>query len=196
MFQPNGRLPQINSVGSATIDRASNAPSIRVGCNEYSNFPLGSALVLVTGTKRLFMPRSDENNLSLLDLFKPREVRWTLRALQTCIWSGPSELYELRGPIAERCKHRIRNADKTCYSIRVDGYSPQSLALFIATDVTESLILSGQFHSYRGILSGEGHGLKRLLYHFYNLQLEAGILSSEELDQTKASIQEGISAIG
>lgn len=134
--------------------------------------------------------------MHLLDWFKPREVRWTLRALDAAIWSGPSELHDPRNLIANVSKKRIRDTDKTCYSIRVDGHSPETLALLIATDVTETFLLSGRLHTYRGLLSGAGHGMKRQLLHLYALQVKAGSLSAEEHQQALRDLEEEISVLG
>lgn len=131
-----------------------------------------------------------------LDFLKPREVRWTLKELDDCLWSGPNSLYDLRTVIAEQCKRFIRFSDKTCYAIRVNGHTPRTLALVIAVNVTQDLLLSGDYHKYRGILSGSGHSLKQTLYHLMKLQLEVGAVTSDEVEQAKREIETEILAIG
>lgn len=134
--------------------------------------------------------------MNLLDWLKPREVRWTLEALDEAIWSGPNELYDPRSLIAQSSKKRIRNAEKTCYSIRVGGHTPETLALFIATDVVETFLFSGRLHTYRGILSGAGHAMKKQLLHLYALQKKAGSLSIEEYQQAISGMEAEIRTIG
>jgi len=131
-----------------------------------------------------------------LHLLKPREVRWTLKALDTAIWSSPGGLHDIREPISQRCRSQILDADRTCYSIRVDNHTPMSLAIMLAIDATEEILLSGNLHAYRGVLSGHGQAAKKLLNHLYSLQLGEGRISEAEIADRKIEISREIASVG
>lgn len=134
--------------------------------------------------------------MAIADFFKPREVKWTLRALDEALRDAPSQLHDHRHIIRSECRQLIRKADQTTYAIRVDGHTPMQLALFLATGVAKELLLSGQFHIYRGILSDGGHGLKRILRHLLNLQVDAEIISADDMREILDFVDQEVSEVG
>lgn len=71
-----------------------------------------------------------------------------------------------------------------------------SLAIMLAIDATEEILLSGNLHAYRGVLSGRGQAAKKLLNHLYSLQLGEGRISEAEIADRKIEISKEIASVG
>lgn len=85
-------------------------------------------------------------------------------------------------------------ADKTVYSIRIDGLKPEHLALVIITNVVSRHLASGTHHIYRGVLSAMGQDLLKVWNAAVKEMLERGFCSEaearEDLDWIKQQIKE------
>lgn len=88
------------------------------------------------------------------------------------------------------------DSEKTVYSIRQDGMHPEHLALVLITNIVGTLISSGQFHTYRGILSGNGNQLLVIWNEAIDRLVAGGYYSKDEETEDQNWIKRQIKSAG
>ena len=130
----------------------------------------------------------------LWKVFPPYEVRITLRAARRFINDGGALFTR---PIVEPAVTAlIRNAERTVYSIRIDGKKPDQLALMLITNVLWEHLRSGHYHIYRGAPSLQGAELMSLWNRTQTELIERGYSTKEEARSRTRQLQEQVKSVG
>jgi hypothetical protein len=74
-------------------------------------------------------------------------------------------------------------ADKTKYSIRVDGLKPQEIALIIIRNVAFHKLISGRYHSYRNTLNISGKDYLKLFNDAIAQSVNAGFTTEKDAQE-------------
>jgi hypothetical protein len=126
---------------------------------------------------------------------RPYEVTWATEAVQTFFRSGGW------GPEAKVIEDEVtalvkKQQEKTIYSIRVDQMKPDHLALMLITNALAGRLQSGQFHTYRGVLSMTGTELLNI-WDAAIKQLHAkGYYSDAKYEEDRTWIRNEIKSVG
>lgn len=89
----------------------------------------------------------------------------------------------------------VRHKD-VARKIGVENYTPDELALELLKNLVDSMITSGNHHTYRGLLSMSGNRLLQL-YEFITSELvRLRYMTQEEMERDKLSLLEDIKRVG
>jgi len=90
----------------------------------------------------------------------------------------------------------VKIAEKTVYSVRIDGLKPDRLALILITNVLGDHISSGRYHTYRGFLNMIGNDMLKVWHTAINTLREKGYYSESEAEDDRKWIREQIKNAG
>jgi len=121
----------------------------------------------------------------------PNEVKITCKEIE-------SEISEsLAAPIIKQEAIKLaKDKSKTGYSIKKEGLSPKVLAHILITNSIQALIISGQFHVYRGTLNAVGQSMVECWDYSVNQMQKLGRYSHEEAENDKKWLRDEIQKIG
>lgn len=127
-------------------------------------------------------------------LFPPYEVQITLRALEDFLSVTSAGISKALVRVA--VVRLIKDAERTVYSIRIDGRKPDQLALMLITNVVGAELSSGSHHVYRGTLSMVGDDLVKI-WHDAQRQLQScGYASEAEIKEDDEWLRRQIRSVG
>lgn len=135
----------------------------------------------------------EKSNKSLFDLFVSAEVRWVREEIRNffnqhnyfCSDSAMKEALSTAG-----------QADKTKYSIRVDGLKPQEIALIIIRNVAFHKLISGRYHTYRNTLSTSGKDYLKLFNDAIAQSVSAGFTTEKDAQEEREELLAFIKNLG
>ena len=124
----------------------------------------------------------------------PAEIQISLAELDLLGRQGNFlSAYELIHPLV---KEMITNEKRALITIAEYHISPRELTMLLVSNVTEDLLVSGKYHSYRGRLSMTGDELF-LIYHKVNDELlKTGFRSQEQYDENLDWLKVEIKSLG
>lgn len=134
-----------------------------------------------------------KSNKSIFDLFVSAEVRWVREEIRNffnhhsyfCSDSAMKEALSTAG-----------QADKTKYSIRVDGLKPQEIALIIIRNVAFHKLISGRFHTYRNTLSTSGKDYLKLFNDAIAQSVTTGFTTEKDAQEEREELLSFIKNLG
>lgn len=135
----------------------------------------------------------EKSNKSFFDLFVCAEVRWVKEEIRSffnhhnyfCSESAIKEALSVAG-----------QADKTKYSISVDGLKPQEIALIIIRNVAFHKLISGRYHSYRNTLNTSGKDYLKLFNDAIAQSVVAGFTTEKEAEEETEELTAFIKNLG
>ena len=135
--------------------------------------------------------------------FRPKEVSACIKAVedlrplftdtfakQNLLISADSVLSQLESRIISP------DARKLLLSSIEAGNSPRDVILYAIAQMAKSLLGSGQFHVYRGILNMEGTAIRAAFYIAIDELLKSGILNREQAAAERAEVEAAIKQAG
>ena len=128
----------------------------------------------------------------MFELFgTPKEVKDTCYEIESGVFDNIAA-----SAIKNAAIDLARDKEKTIYSIKEEGVSPAILAHILITNSIQELLLSGQYHVYRGILNAVGNAMVDCWDNSVD-QLEIlGRYSPQEAEDDKNWIRNEIKLIG
>ena len=126
--------------------------------------------------------------------FKPKEVKAALLALdmeeEKCNTNSAFKL------IKKDVSKLICDSEKTVISIKEEGFSPNTLVYLLMTNIISEHLVSGRYHTYRGVLSFVGQDLLKLWDYAVNGLHQLGYHDDIESDKDREWIREQIKNVG
>lgn len=110
-------------------------------------------------------------------LFPPFEVRVTCKNIATFLQADDGLCVDL---VKREAFKLARDIDKTMYSIRINHFKPDQLALILIFNVLVRNLEGGSYHVYRGKLGTQGHDMRRLWYKTAIELINRGYCTEEE----------------
>ena len=89
-----------------------------------------------------------------------------------------------------------KDADKTVYSIRINRFKPDQLALTLIFNVLVRNLEGGWYHVYRGRLGMEGHDMLRLWHKTAKEMINRGYSTEEEYAIDVEGLNKEIRSVG
>ncbi len=138
--------------------------------------------------------------MGLLDrFFRRKEVTDCLTALELI---GPlfarDDPYASSDLVLKRVKELILSSDSQgaiVESIK-NGSSPHEVVLYAIVKNSQAFLSSGQFHVYRGVLNGQGHGIKAVFGIALDELVKSGFTNSKDADEHRTELAEDIKQMG
>ena len=126
-------------------------------------------------------------------LFPPYEVKLTIEEVKAILdqSAGPSKSI-LESAVVSIAK----DAEKTIYSVRIDGIKPDELALLLITNVIGRHLSSGQHHTYRGVLNMTGKDMLRVWHTAQKAMLERKFVTESEVEKDNHWVMEQVKSVG
>ena len=126
-------------------------------------------------------------------LFPPYEVKLTIEEVKAILdqSAGPSKSI-LESEVVSIAK----DAEKTIYSVRIDGIKPDELALLLITNVIGRHLSSGQHHTYRGGLNMTGKDMQRVWHTEQKAMLERKFVTESEVEKDNHWVMEQVKSVG
>lgn len=81
-------------------------------------------------------------------------------------------------------------------SVAEAGNPPRDVVLFAITEISSSLLSSGQYHVYRGVLSMEGAGIRSTVGIAIGELVKSGFADEEEAKERRAQLTTAIKEVG
>ena len=126
-------------------------------------------------------------------ILPPLEVKLTIEEINSFLLAHAN----LAKSIVEKdATVLVKDAEKTIYSVRIEGMKPKHLALLLITNVTGKHLSMGNFHSYRGVLNTIGHEMLNLFSKALQVMLEHGYQTIEEAEKDMQWIRRQIANAG
>lgn len=128
----------------------------------------------------------------LWKILPPYEVRLTIEEIEAFFSEG------------EMCKDIVKpkaialakDAERTVYSIRIDGMKPDQLALTLISNVLGAELQSGSHHVYRGVLSTVGNDMKAAWHAVQRELQQRGYCNEDEVREDNEWLQRQIKKAG
>ena len=128
------------------------------------------------------------------NFFRPKEVKDVLAAINAAeMEEGAEGLRHIKRFVVQEV---VEDAAKTKFSIKNDGLSARTLTFLLITNVLSRHLTSGQYHIYRGILSGVGHELLELWNYAVRQQQRSGHYSEEDAKKDLKWMKDQIEKVG
>lgn len=124
-------------------------------------------------------------------LLPPPEVRTTRARIREFL-RRVSLTYPLPAELRRRALGVTRDAAYILELIRVGQRPPDQIALLFVSSTAISLLMSGRYHLYRGILSGEGHALVSVFTRCMSELQQRGYQTEEQTHEALHRIREEI----
>ncbi len=110
-------------------------------------------------------------------LFPPYEVKVTCQDINTLLKTDDGLCIDI---VRRDALMLAKDADKTVYSIRINGLKPDQLALTLIFNVLVRNLEGGWYHVYRGTLGMEGCDMLRLWHKTAKEMIKRGYSTEEE----------------
>ena len=86
----------------------------------------------------------------------------------------------------------IKDTERTESSINTDGVSPRTLVFLLITNVLDEVLSSGQYHVYRGTLSGLGVSLKKVFTYSNSKMVSLGFQTEADAKEDNKQLDDKI----
>ncbi|MBR9874747.1 MAG: hypothetical protein GYB23_10805 [Vibrionaceae bacterium] len=126
-------------------------------------------------------------------IFPPYEVKVTLESVDALLNRFSNSCTPI---ISNEVKYLVKDAEKTVHSIRIEHIDPERLAFTLITNVIARNILSGSYHTYRGVLNSVGNDMKKLWLNLQDYMVSQGDIKFEEKEKDNDWLNEQIKMIG
>jgi hypothetical protein len=90
----------------------------------------------------------------------------------------------------------LNDSAKTKYSFEVEKQKPDQLALLLIGNVTFKKLCSGNYHTYRGVLSVIGKDMAEVWRAVADRELELGYSTKEEIVEQTMTLNKEIKSMG
>ena len=128
----------------------------------------------------------------MLNLFgASKEVKETCEAIESGILGNLAA-----SAIKSKAIEQAKDKEKTIYSIKNEGLTPQILAHILITNAIQALLGSGQYHIYRGILNTVGKAMVESWDNSVNQMEKLGRYGPEEVAEDKSWLRNEIMKMG
>jgi hypothetical protein len=107
-----------------------------------------------------------------------------------------SPTYPLPPELRRRALALTRDAWYVVELVRVGQRPPDQIALLFLTSTATALLMSGRYHIYRGMLSGEGHALVSVFTRCMSELQERGYQTEEKTHEALERMREEIKKLG
>jgi hypothetical protein len=128
-------------------------------------------------------------------LFPPPEVSATRAQIREFL-RRISPSYPLPRELERRAIALTRDAKYVVGLIRDEHRTPDQVALVILSSTVIGLLMSGRYHIYRGVLSGEGHALDSVFTRCMAELQQRGYQTAEKTQQAVQRMREEIKKLG
>lgn len=129
---------------------------------------------------------------------KPKEVTETLNTLRSIEAELATTTCGVGIQIIKHDVARLISADskKTVLSITADKMNYRDLVFLLITNVLDEHLCSGQYHTYRGVLSGNGQSLLVLWDRAVDEMHKSGFQTIGQAEEEKNWIREQVRTVG
>ena len=150
---------------------------------------------------KLFARQVILGNLDVLtNLFKPKEVKATLQALEelTPSFTTPDSYAQiaLKLIFCEARRMITQQSADTVASIRDQNWKPRDLALLLVSKRAFAHATSGAHHVYRGVPNGTGHALKTIFTTAGSLMVASGFIQPSEQHADQVALEKAMKEVG
>lgn len=90
----------------------------------------------------------------------------------------------------------VDQPDLTVHSISVDKWKPRDLAFLLLSKVSSRALSTGQYHTYRGVLGGEGRGYLRVFRKSVDALAQSGFITPQQAEADLAALNDQIRKAG
>jgi len=129
--------------------------------------------------------------------FPPAEVKVCLRALEEVTSLFSNSLYS--DYVLERVRAILldkKNKPDLLKAIYEVKNSPRDVVLYVIVQQCKLLLSSGDYHIYRGVLSGQGLGMRAVFGIALNELVKSGFANEEQASEQRAELHELIKDVG
>jgi hypothetical protein len=128
-------------------------------------------------------------------LFPPSEVRATRERIREFL-RRVSPTYPLPAELRRRALALTHDAGYVMELVRFGRRPPDQIALMFLSSTAIALLMSGRYHLYRGMLSGEGHALVSVFSRCMLELQERGYQTEEKTYEALQRMREDIKTQG
>jgi hypothetical protein len=126
-------------------------------------------------------------------LFPPHEVKATCQEINTLLQADNGLCIDI---VRKEALVLAKNAEKTIYSVRINRFATDQLALTLIFNVLVRNLEGGSYHSYRGTLGMEGHDMLRLWHKTAKEMIMSGYSTEEEYAIDVEGLKSEILSVG
>lgn len=130
-------------------------------------------------------------------LFPPAEVKVCLRALEEVKSLFSNSLYS--DSVFERVRALLLDRKSKPHLLKAiyeAKNSPREVVLYAIVQQCKLLLSSGNYHIYRGVLSGEGSGIRAVFGIALDELVKSGFANEEQASEQHAELHELIKDVG
>ncbi len=98
--------------------------------------------------------------------------------------------------LKRKVKELLKDEGKTLISLRDDNLSVEQLVWLLISNVVSEMLISGKFHTYRGVLNVEGDNLRSLWRKSVNELHSSGYYSDDEYQKDMDWMREELVKVG
>lgn len=133
--------------------------------------------------------------------FPPAEVKVCLRALEEVKLLFSDSLFSdcASDYVLERVRAILldkKNKPDLLKAIYEAKRSPRDVALYAIVQQCKLLLSSGDYHIYRGVLSGQGNGMRAVFGIALDELVKSGFANEEQASEQRAELHELIKDVG
>ncbi|EJL32218.1 hypothetical protein PMI01_02598 [Caulobacter sp. AP07] len=136
----------------------------------------------------------------LANLFKPKEVKATLQALEELKPSfttpDPFAHIAVKLVFGEARQMTIQQSADTVGSIRDQNWKPRDLALLLISKRAFAHAASGTHHVYRGTPDQTGHAIKAIFTKAGKLMVASGFIQPSEQHADQVALEKEMKEVG
>jgi hypothetical protein len=125
----------------------------------------------------------------------PPEVRATRECIRETV-RRVTPIYPLPRALLSRALALTRDIQGVAGFVGADRRPPDQVALQLLSSTVIGLLMSGEYHLSRGVLSGEGHGLVAVFTRCMLDLQERGYESDEKTEQALRRIRSELARLG
>ena len=126
-------------------------------------------------------------------LFPPYEVKVTCQDINTLLQADNGLCIDI---VRREAIMLAKDADKTMYSIRINRFKPDQLALTLIFNVLVRNLEGGWYHVSRGTLGMEGRDMLRLWHKTAKEMIKRGYSTEEEYAIDVEGLNREIQSVG
>lgn len=128
-------------------------------------------------------------------VFPPPEVKAT-RAYMRQFLRRISPTFPLPRELERRAIALTNDAEHVVELIRHQRLAPEQVALVMLSSTAVGLLMSGRFHIYRGVLTGEGHALTSAFTRCISEMQQRGYQSEEKTQEALQRWRNEVQGLG
>jgi hypothetical protein len=136
----------------------------------------------------------------LTNLFKPKEVRATLQAVEELVPSfttpDPFAHIAVKLVFGEARQMITQQAADTVASIRDENWKPRDLALLLISKRAFAHAASGTHHIYRGTPNQTGQAIKAIFTTAGKLMVTSGFIQPSEQQADQVALEKAMKEVG